>query len=807
MTRLIIFLGFGLFSLNVGLVFAQSDLLESGHQAFQEERYEDALEEFQQLSTENSELAEAHYMMFRVYFETPMFDESRAKRSLEKALDIEPDNVEYLVGWLNLHKIKSWGRLGDRLREARRINTARKILKLDSDNSDAHEELGKVYIRDFWRFRNAIMLPSVSYGYVGSVRDSDAPDYDELITGSADNPSGGITSPLDLPDLNPNEVFLGDQFNMERLRSQGVNVVDLSKRAERAYLRAIGHFEKVLETDPKRRSVYDEMMRIYALKGEYLDAMGTLNLMYEYFPEDPDLWRYFGISNYKLGNMAVANRAFETAFKFMDEGEKRAYEDLQLFLTGEEKNLAEINPVEYHAQFWDSQDPRFLTPFNERKLEHYFRVTYADLLYASEGLSLRGWETERGQILIRYGTPDSDIVLHPQEDGVFTARQAVVGAMVNSITEVADTNQLAPTVVEGDQSFGTVYSTARQAFEQMNAYNIWEYGDFRFVFEDPFRNGEYRMYSPSAEEMSQRINSYLNDYVQITKEVIRETPQRYEYIAPGRQIEVPFLVSSFKGEGEQTDIAVSYGIPIESTFDSSEDLIDVTASTGTFIVNDQREIIVGRHRTIYGFPTNQIVSFEEQNLWIDTQEIEAPNGTHELSLEFETASGQTVAVQRREIIVPNYSQEGLMLSDVLLAYSVEDTEDGQPLSAPEIVRNDLSILPAPWSVYSTDQPVYLYFELYGLTQNSEGNTSYSIEITLDPKSTDRGVRNAVRRLFGRGQKGVSVSYEGTGGNPEESLYQILDIKEQETGLYTLTLQVEDLVTGQNTKRTQDLFLE
>ena len=67
----------------------------------------------------------------------------------------------------------------------------------------------------------------------------------------------------------------------------------------------------------------------------------------------------------------------------------------------------------------------------------------------------------------------------------------------------------------------------------MNAYNIWDYGDFRFVFEDPFRNGEYRMFSPSAEAMSQQVNSFLNDYVTITKEVIRETPQTYDYEAPG----------------------------------------------------------------------------------------------------------------------------------------------------------------------------------------------------------------------------------------------------------------------------------
>ncbi len=808
MKQLTIFFGYCLISLVIPHVFAQSDLLEVGRQAFRAERYEDAVREFERVASEYPELSEAHFLISRVYFETPLFDEGRARKAIERALELEPENVEYLVARLQQYKLKSWGFLGDRLRESRRLDTARKILKLDADNAYAHEELGKVYIRDFWRYRNAIMLPSVSYGYAGSVRNSDEVDYSNFESPTAIGPLDNAEAAFgDLEDLNPNQVFLSDEFDIDRLNSLGVNVIDLSLRAERAYQRAIRHLSIALESDPRRRSVYDEMMQIYALKGEYEDAMNTLGQMYRFYPEDPDLWRYFGITHYQLGEMDSANRSFETAFEFMDEEERQAYDDLSLFLTKEEKSLQELDPVAYRAQYWTSQDPRFLTPYNERKLEHYFRLTYADLLYGSERLDLRGWETERGQIMIRYGPPDSDIVLHPQEDGVFSARQAVIGAIVNTITQAADTTGITPMTVDGEQAFGAAYSTARQAFEEMNAYNIWDYGDFRFVFEDPFRNGEYRIYSPSAEDMAQRVNSYVNDYVRITKELIRETPQRYEYIAPGRQIELPFLVSSFKGTEQQTDIIVNFGIPLGASYDPSAEMIEVNASAGTFLVDDQREILVERRRKIYGLPTNQVMSFAEQYLWVDTQEIQASSGTHELSLEFETASGQTVAVQRRQIAVPDYHQEGLILSDIMLAYSVEETEDGQPLTAPEIVRSNLSIFPAPWSVYSTDWPIYLYFEVYGLTQNPEGSTDYNVEITLEPKQTDGRVRRVIRGLFRRGKEGVSVSYDGGGSQSVQSLYQILDASQQEPGLYTLKLRVQDRLTGRDFERTQDLFLE
>ena len=80
-------------------------------------------------------------------------------------------------------------------------------------------------------------------------------------------------------------------------------------------------------------------------------------------------------------------------------------------------------------------------------------------------------------------------------------------------------------------------------FEEANTYNIWDYGDFKFVFEDPFLNGEYRLYSPSAAELTSGSLPWANDYTIKAKETIRKTPERYNYEAPGRQIELPFVVS------------------------------------------------------------------------------------------------------------------------------------------------------------------------------------------------------------------------------------------------------------------------
>lgn len=791
--------------------------LDDGKQAFREERFAEAAAIFDYLAMQEPDNAETHFLVARVYFETPLRDKRKARRAIQKALELEPDNVEYMVASLQQYRTDSWNFITERIKETRRLELSRRILKLDPDNAFAHEELGLVNIRDFWRYRNAIMLPMLHYGYVGGSRRS------ETQSGSYEGVFGDQTTTIDemieqqalegtpidgfSAASSPDEVFLNDRFDVEALKSQGTPVVDLSRQADRAYERAIGHLRKSIEVDPRRRTVYDELMEIFALKGEYEDALEMLNQMYRFFPEDSDMWRYFGLAHYQLGDMNAADLSFSTAFEYMDEEEEKAYNDLELFLRREEEALFEEDPVAYAARFWTSQDPRFLTPYNERKLEHYFRLTYADLLYGSPDLDLRGWDTQRGQILARYGPPQSDVVIMPRSDGVSSAREALVGAVASTISGTDEVGRgTFGRQVAGSASFGAVLSTAREAFEEMNAYNIWEYGAFRFVFEDPFRNGEYRMYSPPAELSATQLTTWQNDYVIRTNETIQKTPQRYEYTAPGRQIELPFLVTTFKGEEDKTDLYVHYGIPINE-YDASTDMIEITANTGTFLVNDQRDILVERRRTIYGLRTDQVVEFAEQDLWVDTQEMEAPPGDHDVSVEFETASGHTVAVQRRSIEVPDYGGDRVALSNIMLAYRVETTSDGKPLSPNEVARGDLSILPAPWSVYATDWPIYLYFEVYNLETGPEGHTDYDVEIVLSPRDEKTGIRRLIGRVFGGGDPGVAVSYEGSGTEPDEALYQILDASEEEMGLYTLVLRVTDNVSGKTVEREQDLFLE
>ncbi|HXZ80436.1 MAG TPA: GWxTD domain-containing protein [Terriglobales bacterium] len=89
-------------------------------------------------------------------------------------------------------------------------------------------------------------------------------------------------------------------------------------------------------------------------------------------------------------------------------------EDVRWIITDEEKDAFKklSNDEErdqFIEQFWLRRDPTPDTVENEYKEEHYRRIAYANEHFAS---GIPGWRTDRGRLYIQYGPPD-EIDAHP----------------------------------------------------------------------------------------------------------------------------------------------------------------------------------------------------------------------------------------------------------------------------------------------------------------------------------------------------------------------------------------------------------
>ncbi|MCH8276174.1 MAG: hypothetical protein IIA50_01340 [Bacteroidetes bacterium] len=235
---------------------------------------------------------------------------------------------------------------------------------------------------------------------------------------------------------------------------------------------------------------------------------------------------------------------------------------------------------------------------------------------------------------------------------------------------------------------------------------------------------------------------------------------------------------------------------------------DSKAQDASVLLTDSIGVVEEKRKDVSLLESYRILEFEETTTWIDVHRLTAPPGAYFISVEFETETGAIVGFHRSEVDAPDRGASGLATSDILLAYAVEEAEQGEPVPEGFIQRNDLIIQPAPWGVFRTDQPLYFYLEAYNLTIGTDDLSKYAIEAALVEKKDEGGLGNLINRIFGRrSSDGVSVRFEGSGTSAEHGQYLILDATEETPGTYVLVVRFTDAVSGDTVEKRRVLILE
>ncbi|MDX1532466.1 MAG: GWxTD domain-containing protein, partial [Rhodothermales bacterium] len=282
----------------------------------------------------------------------------------------------------------------------------------------------------------------------------------------------------------------------------------------------------------------------------------------------------------------------------------------------------------------------------------------------------------------------------------------------------------------------------------------WDYGDFQLLFEDTFVTGEAELWS-----------SYEGaDMVTFARSLANRMPERADYRPPSR-VTFPFAAYAFRGGEGRTDLYVRYGVPV------AEAAGRAGLRSGAFLLADGRVVAATRAEAAR-FRPGALRTYEGGTLWTDGLALQAAPGSYELAVEFEQDGSGSVGFERVAVELPAFPAGGLAVSDVVLAYGVEEAEPGAGQGS-ALVRRGLSIDPAPWGVFGTAQPVYVYVEVYGLTPAADGRTRYAVEATLRPQDTSTGLARLARSLFGRRERGVAVADEADGTAPDAGAYVAL----------------------------------
>jgi GWxTD domain-containing protein len=134
-------------------------------------------------------------------------------------------------------------------------------------------------------------------------------------------------------------------------------------------------------------------------------------------PWDAWAWMSLGLASHRSGRSAAATAAFDSARAYLGNAENSRLDNIARVLApGDTSRIVRGTPAErtvLQRFFWAFSDPVWSRTGNEARTEFLARIAYAELRWTVDELGVRGADTDRGNIYVRYGPPAVTAVVGP----------------------------------------------------------------------------------------------------------------------------------------------------------------------------------------------------------------------------------------------------------------------------------------------------------------------------------------------------------------------------------------------------------
>ncbi len=502
------------------------------------------------------------------------------------------------------------------------------------------------------------------------------------------------------------------------------------------------HLRSALAADPGHAGAATQLLAYYHDRGQIQEYRSTARRFADAAPDDPFAYLAMGLGSYTEGDADAAAGAFRYALSLMSPGERSAFQNIGHLLTeeAEESYLAfeAGHRGEYERRFWSQSDPLLITGANEFWLEYMARMAYVDFRFGIPERRMRGWDTERGSIHLRYGPP---------------VRRATYS----------------PSARVGDPSgWGAITE-------------VWTYGKEGpvFVFQ---RNPGYRRARLAP------------DFAWFAEEYREQRPAAVHSDLVPEIVDLPLQVARFRGAGGGVDLGIYAALPgaVTAVAAAAADVAEADVAeadvaeaeardsaaeagetgdrldnqVGVFVQDERGRQIRRdvRDRAVPGAgdgDDERPLAASEVESW----ELGVPAGENYTvrveALVAASAPGSggdrlnegRAAVGRVNIGPRSFPSGELALSDILMADALE-----RQTPTPE-GRSDYRIRANPAMAFAPGDPVHLYFEIYDLVPDAEGYAAYEVEVSVVLEEIEREGA-ALRLLLGELADRWGFSREG-----------------------------------------------
>jgi len=189
------------------------------------------------------------------------------------------------------------------------------------------------------------------------------------------------------------------------------------------YTDAFNRFTRAVAADSTSLRASRHLYMALAERQRWSELLSIADRRARQFPLDNQARLARGLALHRLSRAAESRAAFDSALAMMDDEERdrltRFTRILRPKATELSRNvggdstaymkLPEGQRRGLEEMYWFMNDPLTLTNENEYRLEFLSRVVFADFRWTDEDQNLRGADTDRGDIYVRYGPPDYEV--------------------------------------------------------------------------------------------------------------------------------------------------------------------------------------------------------------------------------------------------------------------------------------------------------------------------------------------------------------------------------------------------------------
>ena len=597
--------------------------------------------------------APAHYQIAKQYMEmnTPLARQS-ARKALDEAIRLDPENTDYQMTMGELFSRQGFSFNAER--QYRRLST------VDTRNAEAA----------FWAGFYAVQ------------------EYLALI----------------------------DKKQFVRLDKDGSSVMYYWKTfADQAQERAEKFLRQSIEADPGFRSAYNLLGLLHVEIGQPEALILLFKRLLEQSPEEKDALMFCGLGYHIQGKLNVAYNYYRRAIERMT-GEERSMMESVDIIASEEDRTRMAGAIAYRGtggdnsiddrrtRFWRSQDPLFLTGFNERKMEHYGRVAYANLRFTRPFKGIEGWQTDPGMAFIKFGR--------------YVARD------VWFVRKAWNYEKFSIWFENGDGLDGWHFAGGSDAGKSAreSTEDIWVP-----VCRGMVKITRMRVNLSDHYSGRDRKEALWRTPRPPARKVFQDTPQRYIDPYRERKYRMPRLVAAFH-EGDSIRVEFAYAIPKARVQVSDPDgLLDL--EDGVFLFDEQwdevykRKTFVTMPWPVFDTGTETKSDSLRRNHVVSFRTLRVPPRPHRIVVEVRDRASGSIGTFR-ELRAFDTGDSLLALSDLLLASGIE------PKTSFPQGRDDLLVTPNPLHTYGRSEPVFIYLEIYNLKKDGFGRTKYRISYRL-----------------------------------------------------------------------------